>query len=360
MESTRHAFCIDPQSLSSKPSGEILKKICMRIAGTETTVTLSGLKSAISNGQTYSPYTFKTPLGAEKPRRKEEFFKSMSAVVIDVDKGASNIEELSDKIDNLGLNFSLIHKTFSWTTETPKFRLIILMEQPETEPIRAKALNLSFKNIFQELYDSACVDLSRIFFGGKADSVIYESDFILTKNKTEELLEPFIPEVRIQNKRFFPTGNYAKDYDAPKVNDPDFIKNELEKLAVIWGEHEVGHFFLLKLKEEDNYIRKYNGSFSSRYMVLFNSARVLGSVKEYSECLIHMILQNAVASNKYFNNYDKDIDSIIKAGILYGRDNASDEVIIDLGRKVKDKEKMYGFIQGVSYPGGVSTVYKYQ
>lgn len=327
-------FCIDTQSFTKKPSNiplpnevwgkpdtEILQ-ITRRIASTAQYVTFEELTQAIEKGKTICPYIHSIPIGWNKPSRREEFFQSMNAVIMDFDSNVEDIELLLKQIRTINLDFSLIHKSFSYTEQCPKYRGIILFSQPVIDAVTAKAINLFFKNFFHGKSDPACSDLSRIFFGGGADSVIYKSSFTCDESDLEDLYKEHVPTVK-SKARAGSINNGEYTYDAKSSTSLSLMQDSFDKVP-----KDVRDLIVYKIQLELESVKTYNGHYSNRYMILFNAARVLGQIPILPGNLIHQWMAEAVSKNKHFADYDKDTDYIINSGVIFGKENESHEIMI--------------------------------
>lgn len=326
-------FCVHPQHFSTKPTNnpipdteiwgkpdtEILK-IARTIASHQKSISYNELKTAILNGQSISPYQHSIPIGWDRPRRKEEFFLSMSAVILDFDNG-TDVKDLISTLQTINIDFSLIHKSFSHTPSHPKYRGIILLKTPITDPILAKALNLYFSNLFFSSSDSSCTDLSRIFFGGGKESIVYTSNYIMDSSVYHLLCQEFEHTVKVRNPRHSYSGEYNLDLT---------ISHDLSHMQEIFSQipKDTRDLLVFKINKELDMLEKYNGSYSNRYMNLWNTSRALAQVPVLPGELVYEWVLEAVEKNKYYKDYDKDVKTIIESGIVYGKDNESYEIEI--------------------------------
>ena len=94
--------------------------------------------------------------------RKEANFASRQLIMVDIDNGMSIEELLNDDFYNAyGAGF---YATPSFTPELHKFRIMFMLEQAETDPIRLRKLNRGLLQVFAQA-DEACKDPTRIFYG---------------------------------------------------------------------------------------------------------------------------------------------------------------------------------------------------
>lgn len=310
-----------PTLLWNKPDTEILQ-ITRRISSTAQYITLDELSQAVENGQTICPYIHSIPKGWNKPSRREEFFQSMNAIIMDFDSNVEDIEVIINKIRTINLDFSLIHKSFSYTPQTPKYRGIILLNQPIIDATIAKATNLFIKEYFQGQSDPACSDLSRIFFGGGKNSVIYKSLYTCNENDLKHLYEPYLTSVKSKFKSN--SAHYNEYvYDKDSCTSLQTMQDNFSQIT-----KDTRDLIIYKINIELDSIRTYSGKYSNRYMVLFNAARILAQIPILPGNLIHQWLIEAVNKNRYYSDYDKDVNYIINSGIIFGKENESREIMI--------------------------------
>lgn len=103
--------------------------------------------------------------------RKEENFNSQKILVLDFDQNkdvAISYEEFCDRCTMYNIPFVFTYKTFSYDGRQKyfKFRAVFVLDILITDVAFAKAVNVLFQKMFPEA-DSACADVTRLFFGGK-------------------------------------------------------------------------------------------------------------------------------------------------------------------------------------------------
>lgn len=129
----------------------------------------TSLARAISQGRTWSPFVFNECPHWKRPRRIETLFKSCQVFAIDFDNGEST-EQIKEKAKGLGIEFTIIHNSFSSTEEFPKHRGIVFTEEKITDFEEAKRFSIALAYAFDG--DKQCIDVARLYFGSKPDSII--------------------------------------------------------------------------------------------------------------------------------------------------------------------------------------------
>lgn len=74
------------------------------------------------------------------------------------------IQDSIDKCESLGLDWAGIYKTFSYTEEQQKHRIVLYFEEP-LKPIEFDLMAMMLKELFPEA-DKACFNINKLFYGG--------------------------------------------------------------------------------------------------------------------------------------------------------------------------------------------------
>ena len=72
------------------------------------------------NGCSFAPAVF-------SGRRKQDNFKEQQLIALDFDDGTT-FDSISKKAEKYGLSMLFAYKTFSWTVQKEKFRVVFAME----------------------------------------------------------------------------------------------------------------------------------------------------------------------------------------------------------------------------------------
>ena len=181
---------LDSGKYNNKPQKDDVGHINNGIANGATKVEELQLIGAITSGQSWSPTIFKNGL------RKREGFVAMSALVADFDDGFDSLDEILERAKQNGIEFSFIHESFSHKPERPKYRGVILLEQPIEDYQTAKLCCEYIKHIFKGFVDKGAAEPTRLYYGGRKDSVVvhnkghqYSLDWL--ESKTEQFKQEF-------------------------------------------------------------------------------------------------------------------------------------------------------------------------
>lgn len=185
---------IDTAGFGSKPGKDAVRLIQNRIAGSRADVTPEELAAAIQRGRSWKP--------AEMAGRDKSGWKSQQIIAVDVDNGDKGSGQASDLVTPeearrvyaaAGLDPSFMHYSFSHTPEWPKFRIIFFLDQAITDRDKAEELARRVIDVLGRAHpgsvDQKCFNGDRLFFGGKAGSVMY-SPWTITALADLEALPP--------------------------------------------------------------------------------------------------------------------------------------------------------------------------
>lgn len=96
-------------------------------------------------------------------KRKTENFSKQQLFAIDIDNKVS-FNEIKQRADRYRLPVLFAYRTFSYTEEHEKFRVVFAMDRIITDAFTAQVITKMLMCIFHEC-DSHCSDLARMFFG---------------------------------------------------------------------------------------------------------------------------------------------------------------------------------------------------
>lgn len=151
---------LDNQKFTHKPERSNIGRINNRIAGQIRTETLVALAKYIGkDGRSFCPAIF------EYKHRKKENFREMQLFVLDFDDG-TDYRTIKDKCEAFGLPVFFSYHTFSSTQDIPKYRVVLCHQVPISMKWLAEMMLDMLKELFPEA-DTACFEISRMFFGGK-------------------------------------------------------------------------------------------------------------------------------------------------------------------------------------------------
>ena len=140
---------------SKKPEGKKQASISCNLSPCILTYDFLA-KRVAEKGCTFCPAVY-------NGKRKSENFKSQQLFVVDIDDYAT-YAEMKERADRYNLPILFAYKTFSWTPEKDKFRLVFALDCEITDARTAKIITAIFMHIFNEC-DKSCKDLARMFYG---------------------------------------------------------------------------------------------------------------------------------------------------------------------------------------------------
>ena len=201
---------IDTQELQSKPAtfdGRLRNRLCS--ADSIREVTPEQLIQAVQRGRSFTPAVMTGTTG--------DTWQAQQVICADIDNDTGKKDADGHKIrlaDPLtpekarevmaqhGIDPSFMYYSFSNADNWPKFRIVLILDAPITDPATANDLIARFTGIFNALYkgqtieingtkrpikcaDTTASDNARLYYGGKADCIIYQSG----KTTSTELLQ---------------------------------------------------------------------------------------------------------------------------------------------------------------------------
>jgi len=188
---------LDRQGYTAKPSA-YAGKIRLRLCAAESIrdLTVEQLMSAIQRGYTFTPAAMTGTTG--------DTWQSQQVICADIDnkipvldengkrvKGPDGKvktvmleppltpDEARDVMKRHGINPCFMYFSFSNSEEWPKYRVVLVLEQPLTDSAEADKLTARFTEIFNAARpgcaDTGIKDNARLFYGGRAGCVFYAS-----------------------------------------------------------------------------------------------------------------------------------------------------------------------------------------
>ena len=151
-------ICLDDQSFSKKPSKHEVAEISQRIASMPQTISLADLAIKLTEGHTFSPAQFCSPLRNNENWCRQQLFG------LDFD-GELRFGQVLERCDQYGIRPGFAYSTFS-SVKDNKFRVVFVMGN-EIEDARLRTIiQEALFQVFPEA-DQHCGDAGRMFFGGK-------------------------------------------------------------------------------------------------------------------------------------------------------------------------------------------------
>ena len=198
---------LDKRGYLTKPSkyaGAISSRT--RQAGAQKELTPAELLEYIKQGYTFTPAVIGGTIEEHEAKDEKgsafrpcfEFWESQQIIVADIDNEISNQLAPAAALEVCqanGLDPFCIYKTFSYTPEHEKYRIMLVLQEAITDFKKAYELIDKFGGIFNAATaPEFCADTSiepvKLIFGGRSDCVIYQSENITPLDVLEALPEP--------------------------------------------------------------------------------------------------------------------------------------------------------------------------
>lgn len=278
-------------------------------------VTPKSLARFVSRGQTWSPFVFQECPQWRRPRRIEALFKSCQVFALDFDNGES-IEEVVEQAKVLGLEFNILHHSFSSVPEHPKLRGIIFVEREIGDFDTARLYSTALAHAFEGA-DKQCIDVARLYFGSWADSIVLTSSGSVAKLET---LQKIAEDVGAE--KFMVKGER-------NVSKPDDTE---------WGDAKVQREILAGLSaSKRSYVKRkalgilkdieeFDGTKGSRYECVWRSASRLARMPEVVGSAVYQWVVEATEKNSLFADWDWDTKAVIMNAIEWSSNHADDPV----------------------------------
>jgi hypothetical protein len=126
------------------------------------------------HGCTFSPAVY-------NGKRRKEGYIGQQLIALDFDNGIA-FSEIKRRAEQYRLSILFAYKTFSYTSEHEKFRVVFALKTMISDSFTAEVLIAMFMKIFSEC-DSACKDCSRMFFGGKGLLLLAEESVEISESE---------------------------------------------------------------------------------------------------------------------------------------------------------------------------------
>lgn len=272
------------------------------------------LAKAIIQGRTWSPFVFGECPDWKKRRRIETLFQSCQVLGIDYDAGDS-AEEILTQAEQLNIKFNIFHHSFSSAEDHPKFRGVIFLDEKITDLQTAKLYSTALA--YGLGGDTVCIDVARLYFGSKPDSVIHLDNDSLTSLSTLQSLADSVSASRYLVNREAAVKDLDPDWGT--IDDQRLILSRLDP-----GKREFVKRKVLGILRE---IESFDGSDgTSRYECVWKkTSRIARMPETVGNVILKWVLER-IGNNKYFDDWDKDPEAIVKNAIAWSFDHAEPPV----------------------------------
>jgi hypothetical protein len=269
----------------------------------------------IAMGKTWSPFTFKECPDWGRPRRLEGLFDQCQVLAVDFDNGDS-VEEVIGKARSFGLEFTLVHHSFSSTPDHPKLRGVFFLDQPIVKFDEARDLSAGLAYLLGG--DRQCVDVARMYYGSTPESIVsLNQDQVLKIADLKKVTKGVeIPKTKIVQLN--------------KSKEDDDSWGDMEAQRASWSRLSKSQraFVLAKLNGVRRDINEFQGQEGrSRYECVWRNTSRLARMPELLGSTVYDLVMDCVSNNAYFNDWDKSPDTVIRSAIEWSFSHADERVI---------------------------------
>jgi hypothetical protein len=166
----------NPKRVMTKPKKHSMEmSIHLKEINVPTGITINEFGNMVSapNSHTWFGGTFTNNITNQN-------WTSTQVIGLDFDSAEYTISETIEKLKMNGVYPQLWYSSFSSTSEHPKYRIVLFLDQPITNVEHRDMVYRGLLNIVPHA-DKSCKNAARIFFGGK-DAVILHTDPISTQS----------------------------------------------------------------------------------------------------------------------------------------------------------------------------------
>lgn len=169
-------YNLDTVPYNHKPKGAEVGAIRQRIASHTVTTTPEELLTKIEHGHTFTPAKMHGTTG--------DTWDSQQIIVADIDnENETYYLPVGDALDISIIDHDItpycIYYTFSHTENRPKYRIMVILNEPLTDPKEAEDLTRRytaiFNNVLERCADTSIKDNARIIYGTKPGRIVYRS-----------------------------------------------------------------------------------------------------------------------------------------------------------------------------------------
>ena len=185
LDSVKIQLNLDKVQFTRKPNNPETAKLMNRLATCQTAITVDDLARAVEHGQSFT-------IGL-KAGTKGDSWQSQQILAVDVDndyKDAQGVKHCLETplpsddaimlLECWGIEPAIVYETFSNTDEWPRYRIIIVLEEPLTDKDKARDYMVRLTGLVNEYCrgcaDTVIQDAARLLYGSGPGSVIYRGD----------------------------------------------------------------------------------------------------------------------------------------------------------------------------------------
>lgn len=276
-------------------------------------VTPKSLARAITSGRTWSPYVFSVCPDWRRRRRVEQLFESCQVLGVDFDDG-DTAEEIIHRAELIGLQFNILHHSFSSSSEHPKFRGILFLSEKVTDLNKAKLYSTAITHALQA--DRACVDVARLYFGSTSESImLFNKSYSADIDTLEKISKTVNADKYVTNRQ-----------SSPKEHDPDWGTIEDQRkiwLKLVPAKREFVKRKILGILRE---IESFDGKEGSRYECVWRKTSRIARMPETVGNVVKQWVLERIKNNSYFDDWDKNAEDVVSNAISWSYEHAEPPV----------------------------------
>lgn len=171
---------------------------------------------------------------------------STQVIGLDFDKGDYSITQTIEKLQSNGINPQLWYSSFSSTADKPKFRVVLFIDQPITNPTHRE---LIYKGLLELVphADHSCKNAARIFFGGQQAVVLHDEPIQLQtlinstaiavvtgdKGRSRHIPKELLSQINGENGEFLSSTNRNYPFLPKIITTPTSLNGET-LLSIDW------------------------------------------------------------------------------------------------------------------------------
>ena len=257
---------LDNQSFMSKPTEAAVGHISNRIGRLSIELKPAHIRTLAGTigleGHTFCPATFKDGNRSKANFEQQQFFP------LDFDGGIS-FEAVKERAEDYGLPIAFAYDTFS-SRNHDKFRVVFLNDVSITDIKTAEAMSMGLGAIFPEADSSCYKDVSKMYYGGFNDEMLYlyDTDGDIPTISMESLFRNFALRMHDRyGKNHYKTHirKFANITGLPLTNTnlPDISAITVETIGTIQN----GNFSTNSIKNKNNFVEKLPNNSNSNSAV---------------------------------------------------------------------------------------------
>ena len=158
----KYQITFNPTPIKQKPKRNSMEmSVHLQGISTITGITINEFAGMVAAPNSHTWYG-----GTYTKSISNQNWTSTQVIGLDFDNGEFSVTETIDKLKSSGISPQLWYSSFSSTIDKPKYRIVLFIDQPITNPAHRE---LIYKGLLELVphADQSCKNAGRIFFGGQ-------------------------------------------------------------------------------------------------------------------------------------------------------------------------------------------------